>query len=182
MVKLAIAVSGRGSNLKALAAGMASDCRFAPPIVVADKPCPALEWAEKQGLRTLLLPYRQSKEAAESALTRLLDNEQIDGLLLAGFMRLLSPAFVERYKERILNIHPSLLPKFKGAQALKDFWESDEKESGVSIHLVTAELDGGPLLAQEKVSRSNSFETFEEAIHAVEHQLYWPVAQAYFTR
>lgn len=182
MVRLAIAISGQGSNMRALVAGMAADRRFEAPLILASRPCPGLDWAKEQGLETALLPYRQGADVAEAELDRLMTQGRVKGLLLAGFMRVLSPEFVKRHEGGVLNIHPSLLPAFKGGHALVDFWASDAKESGVTIHIVTEELDGGPILAQVPVPRQKSFEAFEEAIHQAEAKLYWPVAQAYFTR
>lgn len=183
MIRLGIAVSGRGSNLKALTSGIRKDSRFDLPLVLADQPCAGLEWAKEQGLKTTLLPYEQGRGPAERELERLWQAEGLQGLLLAGFMRVLSAPFVQAHEGRILNIHPSLLPRFKGAHALDDFWASDESRGGLSVHIVTPELDGGPLLAQESLRREgHDRESYEQTIHELEHRLYWPTAQAFFTR
>ena len=99
-------------------------------------------------------------------------------------MRLIPGDFVSRHEGRILNIHPAMLPKFPGAHGIEDFWKSGEGSSGVTVHVVDAEMDHGPILMQREVVREadDTIETFETKIHAVEHQLYWQAIKAYISK
>jgi phosphoribosylglycinamide formyltransferase-1 len=96
-------------------------------------------------------------------------------------MRILSPSFVSRFRDRIINIHPSLLPSFKGAHGIRDAYDRGVKITGVTLHFVNEELDGGPVIEQEAVSvePGESIETLEEKIHSIEHRLYPRVVKAY---
>ncbi|MBF0620064.1 MAG: phosphoribosylglycinamide formyltransferase [Candidatus Omnitrophica bacterium] len=123
-----------------------------------------------------------SREAFDAACVEFLKKEKIDLVVLAGYMRILSPAFVRAYRDRILNIHPALLPAFKGAHAIKDAFEHGVKVTGVTVHLVDEEVDHGMILAQVpvEVSPKDTRQSLEARIHKAEHILY-PKVIALFT-
>ncbi len=177
MTSIAILLSGRGSNMVALAERCASgDIDADITFVASDKTdAPGLERARHLGLRTVVLPYREKGQAtAESLLSDMADDEGVDWIILAGFMRLLSPAFVNGRRGRIVNIHPSLLPAFPGVNAIGQAWDYGVTVTGVTIHLVDEKMDHGPILAQEAlaIKAREGLEDLEERIHALEHRLY----------
>jgi phosphoribosylglycinamide formyltransferase 1 len=110
--------------------------------------------------------------AAEARITSALEEAGADLVALAGFMRLLSPAFVARWQGRLVNIHPSLLPAYPGTEAIRRAWEAGEPLLGVTVHYVDEGMDTGPVLARVEVARQDSLEATEQAIHEAEHQLY----------
>ena len=122
-----------------------------------------------------LFSYKElGKADAEEAIALAIEEAGADWIVLAGFMRILSPDFVRRFAGRIINIHPALLPLFPGAHGIQDAWDAGVPETGVTIHIVDEEVDHGPILAQESVKREpeDTIETLEAKIHAVEHKLY----------
>ena len=178
-MRIAVFVSGNGTNLKALidaqAAGMLGSGRIT--LVVSDKEeAFALKRAREAGIETFVAGPAEgsSREEYDSRLTEKLDSDKIELVVLAGFMRILSAPFVKRYSGRILNIHPSLLPAFKGTRGIKDAYEYGVKVTGVTVHFVTEELDAGPVILQEavRVEEQDTLAELEEKIHALEHRLY----------
>ncbi len=167
--------SGEGSNLQALLDDPVVGPRVA--LVVSDRPgARALERARRAGVRAELLdvaafPHR---EAQERALLALLAAEGITHVALAGYMRVLGPAVVEAYRGRMLNVHPSLLPSFPGAHAVRDALAHGVKVTGVTVHLVDEEVDHGPIVAQEAVPvlEGDDQATLHARLHEVEHRLY----------
>ena len=134
-----------------------------------------LSTAAALGAPTRVFFYRRDgKTAAEAAIAKAVDETASDWIVLAGFMRILSPEFVRRFKGRIINIHPALLPAFPGAHGILDAWNAGVPETGVTVHIVDEEVDHGPILAQERVRRTpeDTLESLEAKIHAAEHQLY----------
>lgn len=177
MTPIAILLSGRGTNMVALADRVASgDIDADIAFVASDRAdAPGLDRARERGLRTVLLPYgERGKEGAEAFLTRLVEDEGVDWIVLAGFMRLLSSSFVSRQCGKIVNIHPSLLPSFPGVDAIGQAWNYGVAVTGVTVHLVDEKMDHGPILAQEALSLKGgeSLHDLEERIHHVEHRLY----------
>ncbi|HEY0341246.1 MAG TPA: phosphoribosylglycinamide formyltransferase [Steroidobacteraceae bacterium] len=154
-LELAILISGRGSNMVAIARACLSaqiDARVS--IVIADNPGAAgLGAARDLGIETLTVPWPGAgdREGFEHALGEALDARRPQLIVLAGFMRILSPRFVARYAGRMLNIHPSLLPKYTGLHTHRRALEARDSKHGASVHFVTAELDGGPVVLQSKV-------------------------------
>ncbi len=177
--RLAVGVSGSGSNLRALQARIergALDAAIA--LVFADRPCPALDWAAEAGLETALLPGLGSREpadraAADAALATTLEAVGVDLVVLAGYMRVLGPAALGAFAGRILNVHPSLLPAFTGAHAVRDALAHGVAVSGVTVHLVDETLDGGPIVLQEAVAvlPGDDEATLHARLQAVEHRL-----------
>jgi len=129
--------------------------------------------AKALGINTVILNHKEfdSREKFDEKLVEIITGFDVDLTILAGFMRILTPIFTSRIKA--INIHPSLLPAFKGANALKRSYESDQAKVGVSTHFVTDELDGGKIIMQKSFDKSGmSFEEFEKKIHECEHEIY----------
>jgi phosphoribosylaminoimidazolecarboxamide formyltransferase/IMP cyclohydrolase len=169
VTRIAVAVSGSGSNLRALqAAAVRGELGGEIVLVVADRACPALSWAADQGIDTALVPG-----AEDAALAEALAGAAPDIVVLAGFMRLIGPMVLTAYPDRIVNTHPSLLPSFPGAHAVRDALAQGVTVTGVTVHLVDATLDGGPILAQEAVPilSGDDEDTLRARIQAVEHRL-----------
>ncbi|MFQ5952030.1 MAG: phosphoribosylglycinamide formyltransferase, partial [Candidatus Omnitrophota bacterium] len=146
-------------------------------LVVCDKSeAYALKRAQKAGIRTFILEAKgsESREAYDRQVMEELKALGIELIVLAGFMRLLSDQFVDEYYGRIMNIHPALLPSFKGTHGIKDAFEYGVKVTGVTVHFVNKQLDAGPVILQESVlvDEKDTEETLEEKIHKVEHKLY----------
>ena len=182
-MKIAVFVSGNGSNLQALID--AQDLSGGEIVlVVSDKPqARALERAEKAGIKTFILEAEgfDSREEYDEAIIEQLDKEGIEFIVLAGFMRILSAGFVDKYYGKIVNIHPSLLPAFKGTHGIRDAFEQGADTTGVTVHFVDRDLDAGPIILQEevKIEEADTLESLEEKIHVVEHKLY-PKAVRFF--
>jgi len=176
--KLAVLISGRGSNLAALADAISSGSvpHVKIKIVISDQVNAAgVELARERGLTTAVIQRRgRSREEHEAEILHELDRYEIDLICLAGFMRLLSPGFVARYRGRILNIHPSLLPAFPGLDAQKQALEHGVKWTGCTVHLVDDTLDGGPIIAQRviPVRDEDTEETLAARLLQEEHKLY----------
>jgi phosphoribosylglycinamide formyltransferase-1 len=176
--RIAILISGRGSNMVALADAIASgsvpDAEVA--LVLSDQPSAAgLLLAKERGLRTLVVERRgRTRKDHELEIISALREQDVDLICLAGYMRLLSPCFIEAFAGRILNIHPSLLPSFPGLDAQRQALEHGVKVSGCSVHFVDDTLDGGPIIAQRVVPvlDHDTEETLAARILEQEHQLY----------
>jgi phosphoribosylglycinamide formyltransferase-1 len=177
--RLAVLVSGRGSNLGALVADVHEaeevDARIVG--VCSNRPgAQALEIAEQAAIPARCVDHRThaSREAFETALGATLDGFAPDLLLLAGFMRILTPPFVERYSPRMLNVHPSLLPDFPGLDTHARAIARGDAEAGASVHVVTPELDAGPVIARIRVPvrDGDTAEQLQARVLAAEHRLY----------
>jgi phosphoribosylglycinamide formyltransferase-1 len=176
--RLAVLVSGRGSNLTAIADACA-DGRI--PARIALVLCnvagaPALTLARERGLRALCIPHQDypDREAFEDALQRELLQAGADFIALAGFMRVLTQGFVRQYCGSLLNIHPSLLPKYPGLHTHRRALEAGDRESGATVHYVIPALDAGPAVAQGRVPivAGDTPETLAERVQRLEHRLY----------
>ncbi len=176
--KLGVLISGRGSNMKALA--QACDEGRIPAkmaIVLSNKKNAAgLEWARSHGIPVEVLAHGDfpDREAHDRAIVRQLIRAKVDWVCLAGYMRLLSPDFVEAFKHRILNIHPSLLPSFPGLDAQAQAVDFGVRVSGCTVHIVDAKLDHGPIVVQRSVEvlPSDSADDLAARIIVEEHQAY----------
>ncbi len=149
-----VLISGSGSNLQALIDGAQGDLPIRVRAVVSNEPDAfGLERARRAGIETRVLSHRDfpSREAYDEALGRLIEGFDPGLVVLAGFMRILTPAFVARFRGRMLNIHPSLLPKFRGLHTHQRALDAGESIHGASVHFVTEELDGGPVVLQARV-------------------------------
>ncbi len=180
-----VLISGSGSNLQALIDSVAHDGNPARIAAVICNRAGAygLERAKQAGIATELLDHKQfdGREAFDAALIQAIDAHQPDLVVLAGFMRILTPGFVQHYAGRLLNIHPSLLPKHKGLHTHQRAIEAGDSEHGCSVHFVTEELDGGPLVVQAvlPVMADDTAESLARRVHQQEHQIY-PLAVRWF--
>jgi len=176
--KIAIAFSGEGSNLEVLIKALhkKSFDGFLVKVVAAitNKPkANGVKRAQKYGIDVIMIDHTlyESREAFDAALVDEIKKLDVDLVVLAGFMRILTPVFTKNV--RSINIHPSLLPAFKGANALERSFESDEKIAGVSAHFVVEEVDGGEIIKQKSFDKSGMlFSDFKEKIHACEHEIF----------
>ncbi|MBZ4194998.1 MAG: phosphoribosylglycinamide formyltransferase [Candidatus Contendobacter sp.] len=154
-LRLVVLISGRGSNLQAiLDQAISGELPAAVVAVISNQPgVYGLERARQVGVPALELDHRHfaDRPSFEAALMNLIDSYQPDLVILAGFMRILTPGFTDYYQGRLLNIHPSLLPKFRGLHTHERAIAAGETEHGATLHFVTAELDGGPLIVQARV-------------------------------
>ena len=167
--RIAVAVSGAGSNLRALvAAERRGELGGRIVLVLADRTCPALDWAIEQGFDTALVP-----DGADGAVADALHGAAPDVVALAGYMRLIGPLTLAAFPGRIVNTHPSLLPAFPGAHAVRDALAHGAAVTGATIHLVDATLDGGPIVAQEVVPivAGDDEASVQARVRAVEHRL-----------
>ncbi|MBF9060049.1 phosphoribosylglycinamide formyltransferase [Rhodobacterales bacterium HKCCSP123] len=153
--RVALLISGGGSNMVRLAESMTGDHPGRPCLVLSNVPgAGGLEKARAMGIPTAVVdhrPFGKDRAAFEAALTAALEAHEPDILCLAGFMRVLTEGFVTRWQGRMLNIHPSLLPKYRGLHTHARALEAGDAEAGCTVHEVTAELDGGPILGQARV-------------------------------
>jgi phosphoribosylglycinamide formyltransferase 1 len=175
---LGVLISGRGSNLQAIIdaiAGGRLDARIA--LVISNRAGAAgLDRARAAGIEALTIGHRDyaTREEYDAVLVRELRRRGVDLVCLAGFMRLLSPVFVDAFPNAILNIHPALLPAFPGVDAQHQAWAHGVKVSGATVHLVTCELDGGPIVLQRTVAvlDDDTPETLAARILVEEHRAY----------
>jgi phosphoribosylglycinamide formyltransferase 1 len=176
-----ILISGRGSNMRSIVeARTGLDVKG----VISSRPdAQGLEWARSQGLAAVALDHKAfgAREAFDQRLASEIDRLRPDLVLLAGFMRILSPAFIARYPRRILNIHPSLLPAFPGLHTHRRALAAGVKLHGCTVHVVTAELDNGPIVTQAAVPvmPQDTEESLAQRVLAAEHRIY-PQAVRWF--
>ncbi len=145
--------------------------------MVCDNPkAYALKRAHQHQIPVVLISPKlfDTREQYEKLLVTILKSQKIDLVVLAGFMRILTPYFINAYRGKVINIHPSYLPAFKGAHAIRDAFDAKVNETGVSVHYVTKDVDAGPVLLQKKVKirKNDTLESLEKRIHAVEHKIY----------
>ncbi|WP_337881568.1 phosphoribosylglycinamide formyltransferase [Rheinheimera sp.] len=178
MKSIVVLISGSGSNLQAILD--ACSAGFIPgrvKAVISNKASAyGLKRAETAGVTSAVLSHKDydSREDYDTALIQLIDSHQPDLVVLAGFMRILTPAFVAHYQGRLLNIHPSLLPKYQGLNTHQRAIDAGDTEHGCSVHFVTAELDGGPVVLQAKVPifPEDDAELVAARVHEQEHRIY----------
>jgi phosphoribosylglycinamide formyltransferase 1 len=175
-LRLAILISGRGSNMEALASACASGALAARvAVVVADRGAAAgLDAARARGLETAALVHALERGAFERALEAVLERYRPDAVALAGFMRVLSAEFVAHYLGRMFNIHPSLLPKYRGLDTHRRVLEAGDAVHGASVHFVTPQLDAGPVVLQSQVAvlPADTEATLAARVLATEHVIY----------
>lgn len=181
--RVAILISGRGSNMRALV----EDGRGYQVALVASnrEDAAGLEWARAHGLDTWAIDSRKlGKEEFDREVSAVLDDRRIGTIALAGFMRILSPWFVEEWRGRILNIHPSLLPKYRGLDTHRRAIDAGDTQSGCSVHVVTEELDAGMVLGQFEVpiESGDTPDMLEQRVLAAEHRLYPQVLSEFVNR
>ena len=172
--RIVVLISGAGSNMHALVrACRAGDVPAEVVAVVADRPCSGLELARGEGVETAVLDPRgyASREEWSTALLELVQTFRPDLVVSAGFMRILSPVFVHAYSGRLINLHPSLLPAYPGAHAVRDALEDGASVTGTTVHFVDDEVDHGPPILQREVriEPADDEHTLHERIKGVEH-------------
>lgn len=177
-MKFAVLISGNGTNLQAIidavrAGSITAELAF----VVSDREDAfGLQRAEHAGIKAMVFNPKNytNRQSVDRDIAAFLKKEEIDFIVLAGYMRILTPFFIKQFPRKILNIHPALLPSFKGAQGIKDAFTYGVKVSGVTVHFVDEKMDHGPIIMQEAVAveEGDTLQTLEEKIHAVEHRIY----------
>ncbi len=177
--RVAVLISGRGSNMTALIeAAKAKDYPAEIALVVSNRPdAPGLTRAREEGVATAIVDHTafgEDREAFERALDDELRAHRIELVCLAGFMRLLTPWFVTRWSGRMLNIHPALLPEFKGLHTHRRALEAGVARHGATVHFVVPEMDAGPIVAQDLVAvrEGDTEETLAQRVLEVEHRIY----------
>ncbi len=178
MKNLAVFCSGNGSNFQAiLDAVRRGKLKAHVALMVCDNPkAYALERAKKAQIPVVLLSPKlfTNRQDYEKIIVRILKSQAVDLIVLAGFMRIFTPYFIGAYRNKMVNIHPSYLPAFKGAHAIRDAFEAKVKETGVTVHWVTVKVDAGQPILQKrvKISKQDTLDSLEKKIHRVEHQIY----------
>lgn len=185
MKRIVVLLSGQGSNLVALARAAQEENWPARVVaVISNKPAAGgLAWATSQGIAAIAIDHTSypDRESFDAALAREIDGHSPDLVVLAGFMRILTPAFVQRYEGRMLNIHPSLLPAFTGLHTHRRAIEDGCKLAGATVHFVSADLDHGPVVVQAAVPvlPDDDEKTLAARVLRVEHRIY-PLAVRWF--
>ncbi|WP_368877407.1 phosphoribosylglycinamide formyltransferase [Providencia vermicola] len=182
MKKIVVLISGSGSNLQSLIDATSNGLQAQIVAVISNQPdAYGLIRAQKAGIPALTLSAKSlaSSEEYDAALMAMMDGYQPDLVVLAGFMRILTADFVKHYAGKMLNIHPSLLPKYPGLHTHRKAIENGDSEHGTTVHFVTEELDGGPVILQAKVPifAEDSEEAVVERVKAQEHNIYPLVVQ-----
>ncbi|HSG36264.1 MAG TPA: phosphoribosylglycinamide formyltransferase [Paracoccaceae bacterium] len=183
--RVGILISGGGSNMVALVKSMTDDHPARPVLVLSNDPeAGGLAKAEALGVPTSVVdhrPFGKDRAAFEAELDRVLREAGVEIVCLAGFMRILTPEFTGKWAGRMLNIHPSLLPLYKGLHTHARALEAGDKEHGCTVHEVTSELDGGPILGQARIAieAGDTPESLAARLLPLEHQLYPAVLRRY---
>jgi len=186
--RVAILISGRGSNMAALIyAARADDCAYEVVLVTGDRPdAPGLDLAEAEGIAVARLPRPTPTDKSQffEALSKALEDAEVDLIALAGFMRIIPASFLDRWSGQILNIHPSLLPKYKGLGTHEAVLNAGDAMTGASVHLVCNELDSGEVLGQVEVAvlPGDDPESLADRVLIAEHQLYPRILSHYAAR
>ncbi len=183
MIKIAILASANGTNAQAIIEA-ARDGRLDAEVAVVltnKEDAGIIDRAAKYGIPVEIIPSKGHRNRAEydALVVEALAKYNVDTIALAGWMRILSEVFVNAYSGRILNLHPALLPSFKGATAIADAYEHGVRITGCSVHLVTPELDAGPVIIQAAVPVNGTVEELEAQIHRMEHRIF-PQALQWF--
>lgn len=179
-----VLISGSGSNLQALLNHFQDNESVTISAVISNKADAfGLQRAARAGVPTQVLSHRDYSDrlAFDQALIQVIDQYQPDLVVLAGFMRILTPEFTQHYQQRLMNIHPSLLPKYKGLDTHQRALEAGDTEHGCSVHFVTEHLDGGPVIIQASIAieADDNVDSLAQKIHQLEHQIY-PLAVQWF--
>lgn len=181
--RLAVLISGRGSNLQAFIEASASGALSADiAVVISNNPAAAgLQLATSAGIPTRCIDHRafSSREAFDAALAAEVGLWDVDLVILAGFMRILTPAFIQPFSGRLLNVHPSLLPRYPGLNTHQRALDAGDREAGVTVHFVTLELDGGPPIIQARVPilPGDTAQSLADRVVVQEHRIYPLAAQ-----
>jgi phosphoribosylglycinamide formyltransferase 1 len=177
-LRLGVMASGSGSNFQAIAQAIADQQLNAKvQVVVYNNPAVKVEErAEQWGIPAVLLNHREfaSREALDEAIVKTMQHYQVDYVIMAGWMRIVTSVLIDAFPDRVLNIHPSLLPSFKGAHAVEEALKAGVKITGCTVHLVRLEVDSGPILVQAAVPvlSDDTPETLQARIQVQEHRIY----------
>ena len=175
MARLAVFTSGNGSNFQAIAEYIQKTEHTVACMICDRKDAYSFTRAEALGIKSYHVSYyKKDRGEAEKEIISILEKERIDLISLAGFMRLLTPLLLDAYRNRIINIHPALLPKYPGTHGIEESYNSGDKELGVTIHYVDEGMDTGPVILQQSFTRRGSepIEEIEKKIHKIEHTYY----------
>lgn len=174
MARLAVFASGRGSNFVAIAECLAAARRHTIEFLLCDvEGAPVLERASERKIPTFPISYAGlDRQAVEKKIVRHLERRMVDIVALAGFMKLLTPYFIHGFKGPVINLHPSLLPKYPGVHGIEESYRSTDRELGISIIRIDEGVDTGPVILQKSFTRtgSESLQEIETLIHALEHE------------
>jgi len=183
--RIAVLASGFGSNLQAII-DQTQNLDINGEIVLVfsnNENAYALQRAKMQGIKSVSFNPGQfeSRQKYDKELLALLKNEKIDLIVMAGYLLLVGREVIKEFSGRIINVHPALLPSFKGVHGIKDAFDYGVKVTGVTVHFVEEELDAGPIISQEAIiiTEDDTIQTLEEKIHKIEHKIY-PLAVKYF--
>lgn len=177
MANCAVFASGNGSNFQAVAEEVQKSEHNVVCLICDNPNAYVIERARTLGIPYHLVPYRnRTREEAEKEILTVLSDYEVDLIVLAGFMKLITSTLLEQYKDRIVNIHPSLLPKYPGAHAIDKSYDSKDKRLGITIHRIDTGMDTGPIILQKSFIRNGTEtkEQIEEKIHTLEH-IYYPI-------
>ena len=182
-LKIGVLLSGSGTNLQAIIDAAAAGLPVDIVAAVSSRPdAYGIERAQAAGIPVTVLnrDVYADPEAADALIARTLHAAGAEYVVMAGYMRKLTPVMLDAFPDRVLNLHPALLPSFKGAHAIDDAWEAGVKVTGVTVHFANEEYDKGPIIAQRAVPvlEDDTIEELEARIHAVEHELYPQVLRA----
>ncbi len=181
--RLAVLISGRGSNLQAFIDACANGALTADiGVVISNNPAaPGLQLAARAGIPTRCIDHRDfpTREAFDAALAAEVEQRGADLVILAGFMRILTPVFIQPFSGRLLNVHPSLLPRYPGLHTHQRALDAGDREAGVTVHFVTLELDGGPPIIQARVPilPGDTAQALADRVVVQEHLIYPLAAQ-----
>lgn len=183
--RVGVLISGTGSNMKALAAA-APDGNYEVACVVSNKAdAGGIAWAKEQGIATKVISHKDhaTRETFDAALNDYLQGQHLDAIACAGFMRIMTPVLIVPWQGKMLNIHPSLLPKYKGLHTHQRAIEAGDTEAGCTVHLVTLELDDGPILAQARVPilHGDTPEALAARVLVEEHKIYPQALKAFLS-
>ncbi|UOD49259.1 phosphoribosylglycinamide formyltransferase [Orrella daihaiensis] len=181
--RFVILISGRGSNMQQIieqARAQGWPAQFVR-VIANEADAPGIAWAKQQGLQTAVVPHRDftDRQAFDEHLAQIIEADRPDYVLLAGFMRILTPGFVARFKHRLINIHPSLLPAFPGLKTHEQAIAAGVGWHGCTVHFVTDQLDHGPIIAQAAVpvKDNDTPQVLANRVLKLEHQIYPRVVQ-----
>lgn len=175
MARLAILASGNGSNFQVISEVLNNSKHEVCCLICDRKAAYAIKRAEQLNIKVYYVSYyKRTSIDAEKEIDIILNNEKCDLIALAGFMRILTSYLVNKWNNRIINIHPALLPKHPGAHGIEDSYNSNDIELGVTIHYVDCGMDTGPIIYQESFTRrkNETLESAEKEIHEIEHRIY----------
>lgn len=178
VLNIGVLVSGSGTNLQAIIDEIAEkDLPAKISLVVSSRPdAYGIQRAENAGIPVLVMNREKyaDREAADQEIVDALKAAGVEYIFMAGYMRMVTPVMLNAFPDRVVNLHPALLPSFKGAHAIQDAWDAGVKVTGITVHFANEEYDKGPIIAQRavEVREDDTIDTLEERIHAAEHELY----------